>query len=209
MHPLGKDGSKYRITQSFDTPTTYIKGRTTHEALDIAAPKGTPVYAVFGGKINEQYKNNDTGWGNAVRLQNGPRAAFYAHMDSVTVKLGDTVTAGQIIGYVGSTGHSTGNHLHYELYHGNKRVDPQPSLQEDIVTQEQKDYEKFFAMWQAGTGKYPQQSPGVNIDAELAHIGGIRTALMNAGKPFEVADSEQWRQYALEKVQQGIFNFTP
>ncbi len=76
----------------------------------------------------------------------------------------------------------------------------------DTITQEMKDREKIFALWQAGTGNYPDQQ-GVDITGELAHIAAIKQAKLNDGQPFAVADCEQWRQYTLEKIQQGTFKF--
>ena len=67
---------------------------------------------------------NDS-YGNQVLLDNGAGLSTrYAHMTATAVTAGETVTAGQVIGYVGSTGDSTGNHLHFEVMQGGVRVDP-------------------------------------------------------------------------------------
>lgn len=89
---------------------------SNHGAIDFPAPEGTPIYAVADGTVTLSGPNS--GWGNYVRIQHeGNIATGYAHMvEMPMVKVGDTVKAGQQIGKVGSTGHSTGNHLHFELY---------------------------------------------------------------------------------------------
>lgn len=71
------------------------------------------------------YSGRNGGYGNFVKLnhQNGYKTA-YAHMNSISVRKGKEVKKGDLIGYVGSTGASTGNHLHYEVYYQDKLIDP-------------------------------------------------------------------------------------
>lgn len=90
--------------------------RRNHGAIDFPAPGGTPIYAVADGTVTSSGPNG--GWGNYVRIKHaGGFTTGYAHMiEMPMVSVGDTVKAGQQIGKVGSTGHSTGNHLHFELY---------------------------------------------------------------------------------------------
>ena len=92
-------------------------GYKPHRGTDFAAAGGTPIIAVHSGKIiNRQYHNS---WGNYIKIQNDDgTATLYAHMSAFKEGLGvwSTVKAGQVIGYVGSTGDSTGNHLHLEMY---------------------------------------------------------------------------------------------
>lgn len=90
--------------------------RRNHGAIDFPAPGGTPIYAVADGTVVSSGPNSD--WGNYVRIQHaGGLMTGYAHMiEMPMVNVGDTVKAGQQIGKVGSTGYSTGNHLHFELY---------------------------------------------------------------------------------------------
>jgi murein DD-endopeptidase MepM/ murein hydrolase activator NlpD len=107
-----------------------------HVGADYAAPTGTPIVAVKDGKVLEA--KNGTTWGAAYGIAavidhgNGLRA-IYAHMSKVSVKAGDLVKEGQQIGEIGSTGNSTGPHLHLEVRvspwkYNNKDVDPDALL---------------------------------------------------------------------------------
>ena len=86
-----------------------------HRGVDIAAPYGTPIYASDSGTV-VQVVHMHYSWGNYVQIDHGNGyKTLYAHMSSFAVQLGDTVSQGQVIGYVGSTGDSTGNHCHLEM----------------------------------------------------------------------------------------------
>ncbi|QDP94810.1 M23 family metallopeptidase [Microlunatus elymi] len=94
-----------------------------HTGLDFAAPTGTPIHATLPGTVIW------TGWGgaygNLTKVQNGGGVqTWYAHQSAVDVKVGDTVTAGQLIGQVGATGNTTGPHLHLEARVAGNPVDP-------------------------------------------------------------------------------------
>lgn len=94
-----------------------------HAGVDFAASWGSPIYAVTDGRV--QYAGWHGGHGNYVRLDHGGGIATgYGHMSRIGVAPGMAVRRGQIIGYVGSTGLSTGAHLHYEVYRGGQTVDP-------------------------------------------------------------------------------------
>ena len=98
-------------------------GNAGHRGTDIPAPEGTPVLAAHSGTVLVSGWNDS--YGNQVLLDNGAGLSTrYAHMTATAVTAGETVTAGQVIGYVGSTGDSTGNHLHFEVMQGGVRVDP-------------------------------------------------------------------------------------
>lgn len=106
-----------------------IAGTANHKGIDISAPQGTPVYSSTAGKV---VVVGASGYGeNAVYIQidpsfyknpsdaaSNPRYIVYGHMDTNTVKVGQTVTAGQQIGTVGNKGISTGPHLHYQIQSG-------------------------------------------------------------------------------------------
>lgn len=94
-----------------------------HTGLDFAAPTGTPIHAVMAGKIVW------TGWGgaygNLTKIQHPDNVqTWYAHQSAIQVKVGETVTAGQIIGRVGATGNTTGPHVHLEVRTDGTPVDP-------------------------------------------------------------------------------------
>ena len=98
-------------------------GREGHRGTDIPAPEGTPILAAHSGTIIISGWNDS--YGNQVLLDNGTGLSTrYAHMTQTTVTAGEAVTAGQVIGYVGSTGDSTGNHLHFEVLQSGIRIDP-------------------------------------------------------------------------------------
>lgn len=98
-------------------------GNAGHRGTDIPAPEGTPILAAHSGTVLVSGWNDS--YGNQVLLDNGAGLSTrYAHMTKTAVTAGETVTAGQVIGYVGSTGDSTGNHLHFEVMQNGVRCDP-------------------------------------------------------------------------------------
>ncbi len=88
-------------------------GYIGHQGIDIDAPAGTPVLAAAEGEVIFADWNGD--YGNCVKIQHDDKVTLYGHLESITVKVGDTVTAGQSIATVGSTGRSTHEHLHFEV----------------------------------------------------------------------------------------------
>ena len=118
--------------------------RRMHAGVDFRARRGTPIVAVTDGRVTGAGRMG--GCGNAVRLKHGGNLATrYCHMSRVAVRRGQSVRRGQIIGYVGSTGLSTGPHLHYEMYRGGRAVNP---LSVRFVTRAQlagEDLRKFRA----------------------------------------------------------------
>jgi len=113
-----------RITSNFGARRHPILGYTRmHGGVDFGAPAGAPIYAV--GDATVRFAGWAGGHGNQVRLDHGGGwGTGYSHMSRIAVAPGSRVRAGQIIGYVGSTGLSTGPHLHYELYRGGAKVNP-------------------------------------------------------------------------------------
>lgn len=107
---------------NFITPTTGtitsrfgVRSRDNHKGIDIGAPKGTPIKAAASGTVLHSGNKND-GYGNYVILshRNGVQT-YYAHCSELLVSKGQSVEQGQVIAKVGSTGISTGNHLHFEV----------------------------------------------------------------------------------------------
>ncbi|MEN9319383.1 MAG: hypothetical protein RLZZ309_370 [Bacteroidota bacterium] len=95
-----------------------------HAGLDFSAPTGTPIYATSDGVVQTAGFNTD-GYGNKVVINHGYGfQTLYAHMVRVKAKVGQSVKRGEVIGYVGSTGKSTGPHLHYEVIKRGAKVDP-------------------------------------------------------------------------------------
>lgn len=112
------------VTSSFGYRTSpYTSGREFHKGLDIAGRAGTPIYAPADGEVI--YSTQKRALGNAVRLRHGYGIeTVYGHMQEALVKTGETVKRGQQIGFMGSTGRSTGPHLHYAVVVNGKTVNP-------------------------------------------------------------------------------------
>lgn len=102
-----------------------LEGTRPHRGVDYAAPTGTPVWATGNGVVKR--KEYHRGYGNVIYLQHGKRyTTVYAHLSRFKkgLAVGDRIDQGEVIGYVGSTGLSTGPHLHYEFRIDDKHVDP-------------------------------------------------------------------------------------
>ena len=97
-----------------------------HGGTDIGASYGTAIWAADSGTVVRSADGWNGGWGNYVMIDHGNgMQTLYAHMSSRAVSVGQTVSRGQTIGYVGSTGMSTGAHLHFEMYVNGSRIDPE------------------------------------------------------------------------------------
>lgn len=102
---------------------------TTHKGLDIAAPKGTPIYAAGSGKITTSSYGWNGGYGNYVVIDHGSGVTTaYGHCSSLVAKYGQNVNKGDLIAYVGNTGDSQGNHLHFEIRVNGVAQNPQNYL---------------------------------------------------------------------------------
>ncbi len=103
--------------------------RQFHSGLDFGASKGSPIYAFEAGKV--EFAGSKGGYGKAVIINHGARkSTLYGHAKALSVRKGERVATGQMIGEVGSTGFSTGPHLHFEVRLNNKPVNPRPYLQQ-------------------------------------------------------------------------------
>jgi murein DD-endopeptidase MepM/ murein hydrolase activator NlpD len=113
-----------RLSSSYGNRKHPILGYTKlHTGTDFAAPRGTPIYAAGNGSV--VYAGRKGGYGLYVRIRhNGTYQTAYAHMSGIArgVRKGKRVDQGQVIGYVGTTGRSTGNHLHYEVIRNGKFI---------------------------------------------------------------------------------------
>ena len=102
---------------------------STHKGVDIRAPAGTPIYASASGVVTKAgYERGGagTGYGNSLIIDHGNGySTLYSHCLSLTVSAGQAVSQGQLIGYVGSTGRSTGNHCHFEIRLNGRYLPPQ------------------------------------------------------------------------------------
>lgn len=118
----------YRITATFHDPTYPFRNLWEHSGLDLAAPRGTPIRAAAPGIV--AWTRYGASYGNYVMIIHSDNlATLYAHMDSFNVTANQVVSRGQVIGAVGSTGFSTGPHLHFEVRSNGIPVNPQAYLQ--------------------------------------------------------------------------------
>ncbi|MBO4950985.1 MAG: peptidoglycan DD-metalloendopeptidase family protein [Clostridia bacterium] len=118
----------YRISSEYANRISPITGkRENHNGLDMAAPGGTDIYAAAGGTvIDSRYSSS---WGNVIQIDHGGGlVTLYAHCSYRGVQKGQTVSKGQFIGRVGTTGWSTGNHLHFTVYENGVAVNPRKYL---------------------------------------------------------------------------------
>ena len=115
-----------RLSSGFGRRKHPILGYTKmHRGLDFAAPRGTPIYAAGNGRIQVAGRNG--AYGKYVRIRhNAGYSTAYAHLKGFArgMRAGRRVTQGEVIGYVGTTGRSTGPHLHYEILKGGRRANP-------------------------------------------------------------------------------------
>lgn len=126
-------GFGYRIDPIYKTPKL-------HTGLDFAAAIGTPIYATADGKIAST-SFDEGGYGNHVIINHGyGYQTLYGHMVRIKCKPGETVKRGQVIGWVGSTGKSTGPHCHYEVIRNGEKIDPVHYFFNDLSAS---DYERM------------------------------------------------------------------
>jgi murein DD-endopeptidase MepM/ murein hydrolase activator NlpD len=126
--PLTAPVDQYRISSSYGARTDPVNGRKAkHRAVDFAAPSGASIYATAPGKIVF------AGWrgryGRTIEIDHGHGIRTrYAHLRKILVKVGDEVDHRQKIGLVGSSGRSTGPHVHYEVRYKNQARNPMKFL---------------------------------------------------------------------------------
>jgi murein DD-endopeptidase MepM/ murein hydrolase activator NlpD len=112
-----------------------------HDGIDFAGPVGMSIYATGNGRVITALYNFN-GYGNNVVIDHGfGYKTRYAHLNRILVHEGDVVTRGTVIGYLGDTGKSTGPHLHYEVRHHDRPVNPITYFADDIKDE---DYDKII-----------------------------------------------------------------
>ncbi len=110
-----------------------LGGRRAHKGIDLAQPTGTPVYATADGVVSKAEWFSS--YGLYISLEHGAEIQTrYGHLSRLNVAAGQQIRKGDVIGYVGSTGRSTGPHLHYEVRIAGESVNPVPYLQADAAT---------------------------------------------------------------------------
>lgn len=126
--PLDRPVDSFRYTSSFGTRLDPFRGNTSfHPGIDLAAPVGTPVHATAEARVTRAAFAS--GYGKLVVLDHGGGIETrYGHLSQIAVKVGQRVHRGDVIGRVGSTGRSTGSHLHYEIRLSSQAINPLPFL---------------------------------------------------------------------------------
>ncbi len=125
IRPIGKLSRRIKLYSGYGMRIHPIhKIKKMHYGIDFTAPKGTPIYATGNGRIHKVTKSR-SGYGNRVMIDHGyGYKTLYAHMQDINVKKGQKVKKGDVIGTVGNTGSSTAPHLHYEVMHKKKKINP-------------------------------------------------------------------------------------
>lgn len=167
-----------RLSSGFGTRRHPILGYAkAHKGVDFAAPRGTPIKAAGDGVVERAGPYGS--FGNYIRIRhaNGYQTA-YAHLHAIRrgVRPGKRVSQGEIIGYVGSTGRSTGPHLHYEVHHNGRAVNPQTLKIATGVTLKSGDLDAFRAVRdRIDAMRLPPEAPAQELLAR--EEGGAKSAL--------------------------------
>jgi len=152
-----------RITSGFGMRQhpVYGYGRE-HSGVDYAAPTGTPVRTIGDGKV--EFAGVQSGYGNVIQIQhrNSKDSTLYAHLSRIDVKVGDNVMQGETIGAVGSTGVSTGPHLHFEF-----RIDNQPQDPVEVLAEQR----EYVPVSPGGKAAFARLATGMKL--QLAAAGEI------------------------------------
>lgn len=136
-------GFGIRIDPIYGTPKA-------HKGLDFSAPQGTPIYATGDGRVKVATRL-DAGYGNHVIINHGyGYETLYAHMVRIKVKPGQRVVRGEVIGWVGSTGKSTGPHCHYEVHVNGQDVNPVYFFYNDLNPEQ---YDQLLKIAATGSAK--------------------------------------------------------
>ncbi|WP_153798183.1 M23 family metallopeptidase [Foetidibacter luteolus] len=141
-----------RVASGFGTRIDPVyKINKFHAGLDFTAPQGTPIYATADGTVKES-DYNAGGYGNHVVINHGfGYETLYGHMVRIKARTGTKVKRGEVIGYVGSTGKSTGPHCHYEVHRNGQPVDPVYYFYNDLTPEQ---YDRMLKLAAAGNQSF-------------------------------------------------------
>lgn len=151
--PSEKPVRTAEFTSGYGTRTDPFQGRAArHQGIDLAAPMGTPIYATADGIVTTAGWNNG-GYGNLIKIDHGRGIETrYGHLSAILVSAGQHVVRGQQIARMGSTGRSTGSHLHYEVRIDDHAVNPIPFMKSN-------DY--LIAMQKNGAGTHSMDAVAI------------------------------------------------
>lgn len=151
-----------RIGSGFGSRVNPVTGRRSpHNGIDFPAPRGTPIYATADGIVEKAGLDQGSGFGNLIILQhNFGFKTYFAHLQTIEVKSSQYIHKGQLIGYSGNTGRSTGPHLHYEVRHLYTPLDPKPFIDWGL-----NNFESLFSSiedvpWESLSAMYPLNQGG-------------------------------------------------
>ena len=172
------------ISQEFgENPEIYAQfGMIGHNGIDFACIVGTPLYATHDGIVST--KKSTKGYGMEVRIDNQHYQIIYAHLSKFVVKNGDAVKKGQLIGYSGNTGFSTGPHLHY-------------GIREKTELGNISDYKNGFFGW---------KDPRIFVELEVIPIENIKKWALEL-QPYPLCDNEGWEKTVLKKDIVEMMNY--
>ena len=165
-----------RLSSSFGSRRHPILGyRRMHAGVDFAAPRGTPILAAGSGTVERANRYGSNGNYIRIRHSDGYKTA-YAHLKNFArgVKTGSYVTQDQVIGYVGTTGRSTGPHLHYEVHHHGKKINPR-SLSQLSGKPLAKDQLPAFKSRRAEIERLRQSSETLRPQAQISAVVEVGT----------------------------------
>ncbi|MFP4649267.1 MAG: M23 family metallopeptidase [Halorhodospira sp.] len=149
-----------RITSGYGWRTHPVTGeRAFHAAVDLRARVGDPIVATADGVVNYASKHQDSGLGNLIILAHEfGFQSHYAHLSAFEVERGEFVEQGEVIGQAGATGTVEGSHLHYEIWHTQHKLNPEPFLDWSL-----KNYEQVFE--EEGRVKWESLAKGISRKA--------------------------------------------
>lgn len=170
-----------RVSSPFGLrPDPFTGGTRCHGGIDFAAPAGTPVAAVADGTVAAVVPGwKSGGFGNLVRLDHGGGVeSWYGHLSQFLVRDGQRVRQGEIIGLVGSTGRSTGPHLHLEIRIGGTRVDPALLLGSGAA------FPAYRRVFQAMATAYAPASGGSGVPPDRGSVWADPTVIPPGAKLY-------------------------
>ena len=164
IRPVAKLSRKIKLFSGFGIRIHPVhKVKKMHWGIDFTAPKGTPIYATGNGVVKE-VKKSRSGYGNKIIIDHGyGYKTLYAHMSTMNVKVGQEVKKGETIGAVGNTGTSTAPHLHYEVIHKGRKVNPIHFCMDGLTPEEYREMAELAAI--------SNQSFDFGGDPDDSHIG--------------------------------------
>ncbi|MBA4054302.1 MAG: peptidase M23 [Marivirga sp.] len=138
LQPIANDQLDLLVSGFGERINPFHKGNYTHPGIDFAAPRGTSVFVTAPGRVTALNRTNlQAGYGNYIEVTHGNGfVTRYAHLEDITIKKGQTVVKGQVIGTVGSSGGSVAPHLHYEVIRDGEPVDPIQFLLEGLTSEQ-------------------------------------------------------------------------